>query len=455
MSWTPSINGQAGPLYRQIADTLAADVAGGRLHPGDRLPTQRDLARQLGIDLTTVTRAYAEAASRGLIASEGRRGSFVLGRSGEPDGGNEAATGMNMPPEPESDLLRRKMLEAMRGLLESRSAPLHYQASGGTERQRAAAATFIAPMIPGASPDQMVMTAGSQNALQSILSSVIRPGDRIAVGEYAYPGFLAAARRAGAQLVPIAMDRDGVQLEALERAAAEGLRAVYLVPTNDNPTTATMPLVRRREVADLARRHGFLIIEDDAYGRLPAEALPPIASFAPECSWHITTVSKLISPSLRVGFVRAPSVSDAHDLAAAIHDSLIMPPPLNASLVAQWIETGEFARLLDAVRAEAGARMEIALGVLGPLGATGHPEGYHLWLPLPKGLPGPEIAAQVIAAGLPAVSSRHFAVEPRAEAAGALRISLGGSMTRARMTRELHRLDAIIRQASQGRNSFV
>ena len=117
-----------------------------------------------------------------------------------------------------------------------------------------------------------------------------------------YPGFLAAARRLGAEIVPLAMDADGILPDALEQAARHrNLRALYLVPTNDNPTTATLPLERRKAIARLALRHGFAIVEDDAYGRLPASPIPPVAAFAPKQTWHIAGVSKLVSPALRVG----------------------------------------------------------------------------------------------------------------------------------------------------------
>ena len=449
MAWRPDFSANGKPFYLAIADALAADLAAGVVRPGEKLPTQRDLAAALGLDLTTITRAYAEAGRRGLIVGEGRRGSFVRGGPAETDAlaGGEASSGMNMPPEPEDGSLRRAILEGTAALLDSRLAPLHYQPPGGLEAQRAAAAQFLSAPIPDTIADQVAITAGAQHGLHATLSLLLSPGDRIAAPAFTYPGFLAAARRLGGQLVPLAMDEDGILPDALEQAAQAGeLRALYLVPTNDNPTTATLPLDRRKEIARLALRYGFAIVEDDAYGRLPASPIPPVAAFAPKLTWHIASLSKLVSPALRVGFVRAPGVREAHALAAAAHESAVMAPPLNAALATNWILDGTLNRLAAAVRAEAAARMREAAAILGPAGAQFHPEGYHLWLKLPPGMDAGRIAAQAIAAGLPAAPGSAFAAEPGTPVP-ALRISLGGSAPRLRIVREVRRLDALLAQA--------
>lgn len=254
-------------------------------------------------------------------------------------------------------------------------------------------------------------------------------------------------------LVPLASDHDGILPDALQEAASKSpLRAVYIVPTNDNPTTATLPPARRERIALLARRFDFSIVEDDAYGRLPDRPIAPVAALAPERTWLMVTTSKLLSPSLRVGFVRAPTVRDALALAAAVHETAGMPPPINATLVARWIEDGTFQRLLAGVRAEARARMEAAAAILRPLGARGHPEGYHLWLPLGAEVNADRIAAQAVSAGLPAVPSSAFATSPDSPAQ-ALRISLGGSAPGRRVRSEIARLEALV--AASSRRSIV
>lgn len=188
----------------------------------------------------------------------------------------------------------------------------------------------------------------------------------MAVAGFAYPGFIALVRRYGLQLTVVPSDRNGVDPEGLEATCAKSkVRAVYVVPTNDNPTTATMDLDRRAALAAVDEWHGLLVIEDDAYGLLPERPLPPIASLAPDRTWHIASVSKALSPGLRVAWLRAPTVGRAWRLAADVHETAIMAPPLNAAVVADWSGSGVFTRLTGAVRAEAQARQALAAKFIG------------------------------------------------------------------------------------------
>ena len=137
---------------------------------------------------------------------------------------------------------------------------------------------------------------------------------------------------------------------------------------------------------------------------------------------------------------------EAHALANIAHDSAIMAPPLNAALVTGWIIDGTLNRLAAAVRAEAAARMREAAAILGHAEVHFHPEGYHLWLKLRGGMDAGQLAAQAIAAGLPAAPGSAFAAEPDGPVQ-ALRISLGGSAPRIRIVQEIRRLDAMLAQA--------
>ncbi len=454
MIWTPDIAATTGPIYLAVADAIARGIEEGALAAGERLPSQRALADRLGVDLTTITRAYAEAARRGLVLNEDRRGSFVRGRAVTPatvdPTDEELATGMNMPPEPAGDLLRNAMRDSIPAVLDERSgAALHYRPRGGAEADRAAGAAFLARLIPGTTADQIVVAAGAQNALHAICGLLLRDGGgAIATGEFTYSGLLAVARRLGTVLVPLRMDREGILPDALETAAQrQAVRAVCLTPTNDNPTTATMSAGRRAAIAGIVERYGLILVEDDPYGRLPEAPLAPIASLVPERSWHIASLSKAVSPALRVAFVRAPSVRDALALAADIHETAIMAPPINVALVRHWIGDGMLARLIAAVRHEAAARRQMAVALIGA-DLHSQAEGYHLWLPLPEGVTAAGLMAHGLAAGLPVAAGSNFAVDGRGPAE-ALRIVLGGGRPRDRLVRDLRRLDAMLADASR------
>ena len=162
-------------------------------------------------------------------------------------------------------------------------------------------------------------------------------------------------------------------------------RAIYCIPTHQNPTAATMGEGRRREIAAVARAAKVPIIEDDAYGRLPSTPLPAIAAFAPELVWRLATTAKALSPGLRIAYVAAPDLAAARRLAEALRATTLMPAPLGAAIVTAWIREGTADKVLAAVRAEAVERQALARQILPA--AQGSPEAIHIWLDTPDNTP--------------------------------------------------------------------
>ena len=459
-TWVPDIEAFSGPKYLAIAEALARDIECGALAVGTRLPPQRALAGALGVDLTTVTRAYGEAQKLGLIEGDGRRGSFVREKqlaTSKVRYRDSGDVGMNAPPEAPGGLLNIEFRRSVEAILASNDVPVpfQYQPSGGLPIAREAGAKLLMERGIPCDEDTILITAGGQHALHAIFSAELKAGDLLAVCAFAYPGLLALARRYGVRLLVIRSDEEGMDPEALEAACTrESIRALYVVPTNDNPTTITMGVERRKALASVADRHGLMVIEDDAYGMLPERPLPPIASFAPDCTWHIASVSKILTPGLRVAWLRAPDISKAWRLSADMHETAIMAAPLNAAIVADWLDSGVFHRVVSAVRTEARHRQALARACL-PQGAfRSNDEGYHLWVPLtPEADPG-QIASAVRSHGLSVIGSDAFAVE-RNGAAPALRVSIGGTIPRERLERGLRLLAALIGSDATGKISLV
>lgn len=446
--WLPEIAGSAGPKYLSISMALGRDIEAGRLRPGDRLPPQRELAEALGIDLGTVTRAYAEARRQGLIDADGRRGSFVREANGTLAAEQIAPfdTGMNLPPLPLRSSLPECYAAGLREILAGPAAAnrLQYQPAGGAPADRQAGADWLAARGIEADEDRVLVVSGGQTALHAIAQAALEPGDVVCTGRFTYPGWLSIARRLGLQVLAVESDDEGIDPEALDRACARhAVKALYLVPTNDAPTTATLGVERRRALADVARRHDLKIIEDDAYGRLAAAPLPPLAVFAPERTWHVASLSKIVSPALRVAYLRAPTLRDAWRLAADVHATTVMAPPLNVALASQWLQNGTWRTLVDEVRAECLARRAIVDEILPAGSFRAEPEGYHLWIPMPPGLAPAELVSALAPSGLSVVSGDAFAVDP-ADPARAVRVSVGGSLNRERLTRALSLLDALL-----------
>jgi DNA-binding transcriptional MocR family regulator len=225
--WRPQVERGGKPLYQAIADAVADDLRSGRLAPGVRLPPQRRLAASLGVDLTTVTRAYNEAARRGLIVARVGQGSFVAPQAAGQTYGAAAGAPvdltMNMPPLFDDPGLVRRMWRAAGDLETGEGLPLlmRYQDPGGAQDDRAAGAAWLAERIPGLGAERTLVAAGAQAALVAALGALANPGDAICTEALAYPGLRAAAAHLGLALVGLELDAEGVVPEALAKACRE------------------------------------------------------------------------------------------------------------------------------------------------------------------------------------------------------------------------------------------
>jgi len=442
-AWLPDLSQSAGAKYQAIADALDRAITRGQLRKGDRLPPQREVAARLGVDLTTVTKAYDAVRLRGLIEARGRAGSFV---AATPHAAitppPSVDTGMNMPPEIPGGLLSRAIVETSAALLAgSEMAWLQYAPAGGAPQDRAAGATLLSARALPSAEEQVIVAAGGQNALHAILTSTLDAGDIIACGRFVYPGLKALSARLKLRLLPLERI-DAAALEAACRVAP--VRALYVVPTNDNPTATTIPAAERAAIADVARRHDLQVIEDDAYGLLARAPIPPIACHAPERSWYVASLSKIVTPALRLAYVRTPSVASALRLAADVHETAIMAPPLSAAMASRWITDGTLARLVAAMRSEIAWRGNLAETILGDIPYHRSPEGYHLWVPLPAPLSADDLVGAMRQHGLSVVAAGSFAVER--DDTQAVRVSLGGLVDREKLGRGLRVLHGHVSQ---------
>src|SRR5690606_33812189 len=163
--------------------------------------------------------------------------------------------------------------------------------STGTEPDRHAAASWLSDRINGVTSERIVVTGGAQSALFAICDTILDHGDTVATGAMTYPGLKAVAKHEGLALAPLDSDEQGILPHELERLCRKKApKAVYVIPSIDNPTTATLPKERRRALADIARKHGIVIIEDDPYAPLRPRQTPSIAELAPDITWHIATL---------------------------------------------------------------------------------------------------------------------------------------------------------------------
>ena len=428
--WVPDLSNQRGPRYLAIADALASDIRGNRLAPGDRLPTHRELAYRLGCTVGTVTRAYSEAERRGLIGGEVGRGTFVRSdisvrssiRAASPMPGlqqlhvNEPGViefSINTPTDLDSggeyDQVLRQML---RELSEQQGigALLNYQPNGGSRDHREAAAQLIAGAGLQVDPDRVLITAGAQHAMTVALGALTEPGDTVLTECLTWPGLRRLGDFLRFRVQGLAMDEDGILPDAFEAACrGRNVKVLYCVPNLQNPTSLVTPESRRRELAEVARRYGVKILEDDVYGFLLPDAPPPLISFAPELGVFCTSVSKSMAPGLRVGYLGVLT-EDATLIGEAVRSTTWMAMPVAAEIASRWIRSGEGKRISERRRAECTSRQAMAREILADLPYQAHPNAMHGWLDLPEDWPADSFALQARIRGVAVCPASSFAL---------------------------------------------
>jgi DNA-binding transcriptional MocR family regulator len=438
--WLPALDGRSGPKYRAIADAIDTDVQSGALRAGARLPPHRDLADHLGVTVTTVTRAYAEAARRGLISGHVGRGTFI--RGGEPEeavdnGPIDLSINVLMPDREvaglESRLFQRRVLPW--------TALLGYVPTPGHVRHRQAMAAWLGQLGLPVHAEHVVLTAGAQHALATSFAALTSPGDTVLVEDLTYSGVKLLAQQVHVKLRGVAMDAEGLRPDALDAACrTTRARVLCCMPRLQNPTSAVMSDRRRRQIAAIAEKHRVTVIEDDTYGFLTPDRAP-LARLIPGRTVYVTSVSKSLFPGMRLGCAVAPP-GIIEKITAAVHGSMIMTSPIGADLLCGWLEDGTAARIVEWKRHETTARQTMVKRLLDGERVQTSPASPHIWLHLPGRWTSDAFVAQARARGVIVNGAEQFAVG--AHPPCGVRLCLGTPRTRAGLEEALTRVAATL-----------
>ncbi|WP_028009482.1 PLP-dependent aminotransferase family protein [Solimonas flava] len=448
--WVHAINASSRPAYIAIADAIADDIQAGHLTAHQRLPTLRQLAQDLKLNFTTVARGYAEAQRRGLIDARPGHGTVVREMVGSGPVRRPVTAGhlidmtMNMPPEPRDPALLARFAEGYASLREHDPyALLRYQEFGGTPEDREAGARWL--KLHGVGGQRVLVCPGVQSALLALFTVLARPGDTIACEAVTYPGIKGLAAQLGIRLVGLPADGQGLDPDAFGALCAADLpKALYVNPTLLNPTTATLPLARREAIAEIARRYGVPIIEDDAYACLPERPPPAIATLAPELTFYLSGFSKCLGAGLRVAYMTTPNVRYTARLSAVLRTTAVMASPILTALATRWIDDGTAALAAQAVRAESRARQKLAASILRRAEFVTDPDAFHLWLKTPEPWTRIEFATHLRAHGVGVVVADTFTVS--GPAPEAVRVCLGGAASRDECGHTLEMIEDAIEQ---------
>ncbi|HBY4127466.1 TPA: PLP-dependent aminotransferase family protein [Klebsiella pneumoniae] len=412
--------------YKAVVDRYAQAIRSGQLPAGTRLPTHRTLAAGERISLATATRVYRELEEMGLVSGETGRGTFVRDLSLPPGHGVDQQVvaadvvdlNFNYPSLPDQgDALREALRQlAMAGDIDSH---LRYQPHAG--RDIIARHLICQHFAPDA--ENVLIVNGAQHGLAVTVMGLLRPGDVVAVDALTYSGFKALAALYHLELAAIPCRPEGPDLQALHTLCQQRrVRAVYTMPTLHNPLGWVLNTGQRQALADLARQHDLLIIEDAAYARLVSHPPRPVVSYAPERTVYVTGFSKNIATGLRVGVVISPP-RYRPEIERAIRATTWNTPTLISSLICAWIEDGTVARFETQKRQDARQRQQVAREVLCGLPVVSHPDSYFVWLPLGEESRADRLANALMERRISVSTAEPFCVS--ATIPQALRIALG------------------------------
>lgn len=455
--WSPTLPTSDKPRYVEIADAIRADIDAGLLRPGDRLPPQRGVAQDMGVDFSTVSRGYAEAVRRGDIESFVGRGTFVRVQTPEelpsvaveaPDPRRilEEDPMMNMPPEPSDPALVSRMASGLSHVAANLVPLLRYQSQRGSVADREIAGIWMRANGLDFAPDRFAITPGAHASIYAILTLLSEPGQVMLCETLTYPGIRSIAASLGLRLVGVPSDQEGLRPEALERAITEHWpAALYLNPTLQNPTTRTMSAARRREIAAVLKRHDLPLVEDDAYRFVAAEAPQPLSSHVPDLAWHIAGISKCFGAGLRLAYTTVPKQSEMGRFSQALRSINVMASPLSLALLGRWIEDGTAKEIQTFVRRAAAQRQDLAQDILAGCFVTGAPEAFNCWVELPRGTSRAEVMGRMANRQIGIMPSDAFTV--LGQPGEALRVCLGGPISPEQLRDDLVALrDAILRK---------
>jgi DNA-binding transcriptional MocR family regulator len=259
-----------------------------------------------------------------------------------------------------------------------------------------------------------------------------KAGETVLCEAITYPGIRSIAAQLGVRLVGLPMDAEGIAIDALKAACKKMKpRALYLNPTLQNPTTMTISDERRRAIADVARHFNIPIVEDDAYGFIPAHGHAPFAAIAPDLTWHVAGLAKCIGAGLRAAYVVVPDTRSTWPFAAALRAATVMASPFTVALATRWIEDGTADTLLRFIRSETTARQRLVSEILPSGMFRSDPLSFNIWVELPRPWTRAAFVEHTRSTGIGVVASDVFTAEGTPPEA--VRVCLGGPITRARL----------------------
>ena len=385
-------------MYARIAEQIEHAIASGALPVGTKLPPQRNLAFDIGVTLGTIGRAYQIARERGLVSGEVGRGTYVLEHTEsrpaeQADPLTSALAGtrpIKAPPgklrfdsTAAPDIGQGAALEKIVvDISREHHAEIASYARDFPEHWFEAGSQWLAKGSFRPLPERIVPTLGAHAGAVAVIAAVTAPGDKIAFESLTYSQVSRSAGLIGRRTVLLRSDEYGLDPEDFERVCAQQHpKLAFLMPTAQNPTVVTLSLERRQAIADIARRHGVWLLEDDLYGGMTGNMTPLLAELAPDRTFLVGGLSKSVAAGIRGGWVACPPhfsqrIRIAHKMVSG------GVPFLLAELGARMVLSGEAAKLRARTIEEIRTREAIAREIFDGFEFNSDPNVPFLWLKL-------------------------------------------------------------------------
>ncbi len=433
--WNLKILNTDNTLYIAIADALERDIRLGELKAGDKMPTHRELAKTIGVNVTTVTRAYKEAEKRGLITSTVGRGTYVTSDMGlnaslintDTNRNSHIEMGLALPltsMEPDISSIISKVLH--KSHLNNYMA---YTQPEGLMRHRQIGSEWVKRFGIQTDAERIIITAGAQHALNCIFSSVFQQGARIAVDNLTYPGVKTVAKRYGLHLEGLPMDNEGMLPQALESACTRNeIKGIYTVSSIQNPTNIIMSEERKISLAQIIKKYNLILVEDDPYHFLSTEKRNPLTKLVPEFGIYIAGLSKAFYAGLRICFTIVPKRL-YNRISQAVVDTMWMAPSFNAEIVCECITSKIADQIIEKKREEIRHRARFMTENLASYELSYTPDSMFAWLKLPNDWSSLEFEKAASENGVNVISSDKFTVRS-VDPPNYVRLSLTGTDNR-------------------------
>ncbi|XHE14808.1 PLP-dependent aminotransferase family protein [Agrobacterium deltaense] len=444
VAWRPNLTKQKGETKHSVlTERIIADIDAGVLKPMDRMPTHRDLARELGLSVQTVSLSYKEAERLGYLSGEIGRGTFVKARV------TDRAGRMMLDHSPtevlDLSIIRGVYLEdhetASRAILreladgDNSGFMRPCRPVAGLDNHRETARTWLHMLGITAGAERILVTNGAAHGIFLALSCIVRSSDVVLCENLTDHGIIGLSNILGFSLKGLPTDDEGILPDALEAACeAGGVRALVLIPTLNNPTGHVAGVQRRRDIAAIAERYGVFVIEDEVYRPMIEDDLPSISEMLPDLGFFVTSFTKTVLTGLRVGYLVVPP---AYSIRAAsiLRVSSWSGTYLTAEIATRWVENGTARRLLDVQRTEARARQKIAAEILGEHIASSHPLSFCAWLRVPPHWTEDGLVRSLTNQNVAVTPSEPFVAGPGH--GGGIRICLGGRLNHPTLVKAL------------------